>query len=133
MLFLVFKARKLLYLLKLYLSYLLVKCASSNIIITPQVMATFVILCLLYYLMKRFTSLWDGIHMVNTTCCYMDKFTFVLVFYALSICTRACVFYVIVNMSVNCTELPAKPLLTAHRGCKDVSYAFSSPIIFIAV
>ena len=121
LLFLIFKARKLLYLLKLYFSYLLVKLASSHIIVTPQVVTSFVILCLVCFIMRKFTSFWEDCNQRNDPCCFMKKCIFVTVFYILFVFIRACVIYVIIIMSVNCIELPAKPLLTAHRGCKDVS------------
>ncbi|XP_065916470.1 glycerophosphoinositol inositolphosphodiesterase GDPD2-like isoform X2 [Dysidea avara] len=119
LLFLIFKARKLLYLLKLYFSYLLVKLASSHIIVTPQVVTSFVILCLVCFIMRKFTSFWEDCNQRNDPCCFMKKCIFVTVFYILFVFIRACVIYVIIIMSVNCIELPAKPLLTAHRGCKD--------------
>lgn len=121
LLFLFFKARKLLYLLKLYLSYLLVTLASSYIIVTPQVVVTFAVIYIFHYIMKRFTILWDDCDQRNDLCCFLKKCIFVTIIYFLFVFIRACVIYVIINTSVDCIDLPAKPSLTAHRGCKDVS------------
>ena len=45
----------------------------------------------------------------------------VILFYWLLVLMRSCVVMMLHNISVDCSVLPAKPLLTAHRGCKDVS------------
>jgi len=131
LLFLFFKACKLLYLLKLHLSYLIVKLASSHIIITPQVVTTFVIFYVIYSVVKRITSLWEDDDQRNGPCCFLKKCVIVIIIYSLFVFIQSCVIYVIINTSVNCAKLPAKPLLTAHRGCKYVSYILFLKIVHL--
>ena len=114
LMYLFLKAWKMLYLLKLYLLYLAVTLASSNIIITPQILIGFVLLLLIYQFVVTKCLVEWGCEQTN------DSIR-VTLFYCLLVITRYCILVALRNISVDCTVLPAKPLLTAHRGCKDVS------------
>ena len=106
-----------LYLLKLYVLYLAVTSASSNIIVTPQVLISFVLLLLMYHFITK--HLWDCEQLSDNHC--LKNCVRVILFYWLLVLMRFCVVLMLHNISVDCSVLPAKPLLTAHRGCKDVS------------
>ena len=121
--FLLVKAWKMLYLLKLYLLYLAVVLASSNIIITPQVLVSFMMLLLICHIVTKHSTVWD-----SSDNHYLKSCTQVILFYFLLVLFRYCAVTALHNISVNCSVLPARPHLTAHRGCKDVSI-----IIFVCV
>ena len=106
-----------LYLLKLYVLYLAVTSASSNIIITPQVVISFVLLLLMYHFITK--HFWDCEQLSDNHC--LKNCVKVILFYWLLVLMRFCVVMMLHNISLDCLVLPAKPLLTAHRGCKDVS------------
>lgn len=118
--FLFLKARKMLYLLKLYLLYLAVILASSNIIITPQILISFVLLLLMYYFVTKYSVMWDCEQTIIDNQ-YLKSCVRVILFYCLLVLFRYCVVVTLRNISTNCSVLPARPQLTAHRGCKDVS------------
>jgi len=117
--FLFLKAWKMLYLLKLYLLYLTVTLASSNIVITPQIFVSFVLLLIIYYVRSKYSVVWDSEQRSNGHC--LKNCVQVILFYCLLILIRFCVMETLHSITVDCSILPAKPLLTAHRGCKDVS------------
>ena len=118
LMFLFLKARKMLYLLKLYLLYLVVTLASSNIIITPQILIGFTLLSLIYHFIMKYSAAW-GCEQINNSH-WLKNCVRVVLFYCLLVLIQYCVLAALCNISVDCSILPPKPLLTAHRGCKDV-------------
>ena len=119
LIFLFLKARKMLYLLKLYVLYLVIMLASSNIIVTPQILIGFILLSLIYHFIIKDSVGW-GCEQVNDSH-WLKNCVRVVLFYWLLVLIRYCVLAGLRNVSVECSILPPKPLLTAHRGCKDVS------------
>ena len=126
--FLFFKAQKMLYLLKLYLLYLATTLATSNIIITPQIFLSFGLLLLLYHSVNKYLAVCEQI--TNDNSC-LKNCVRVIIFYWLLILFRSCVVTTLHNIGIDCSVLPAKPLLTAHRGCKDVSSICVCVCIFV--
>lgn len=116
--FLVLKACKMLYLLNLYLLYLLIKLSSANIVVTPQILVSCVTLLIVFHAANKYLALWS--HEQGDDNHWLKNCVGVILFYCLLVLFRYCAVVALQSVAVDCAVLPAKPLLTAHRGCKDV-------------